>query len=46
MYIFHKVSAKLADYGFISMYLNKDWEGADFIAIDKDWNTSIKIQVW
>ena len=35
-YNFHKVSSKLADYGFNSMRLNDDWEGADFISINKD----------
>jgi len=45
MYNFHKVSAKLADYGFTSMWLNNDWEGADFIAIHIDGNTSIKVQL-
>lgn len=45
MYNFHKVSAKLADYGFTSMWLNNDWEGADFIAIHIDGDTSLKIQL-
>tara|TARA_B100000963_G_C22571528_1_gene646324 strand:+ start:1071 stop:1217 length:147 start_codon:yes stop_codon:yes gene_type:complete len=27
-YNFHKASSKLADYGFNSMRLNDDWEGA------------------
>ena len=26
---FHKVAAALADYGYDSMRLNNDWEGAD-----------------
>ena len=29
-YNFHKVSSKLADYGFNSMRLNDDWEGASW----------------
>ena len=42
-YNFHKVASKLADYGFNSMRLNDDWEGADFIAInDKE---MIKVQL-
>lgn len=30
---FQKVSAILADYGFVTMRLSDDWNGADFIAI-------------
>ena len=29
---FQKVSAVLADYGFVTLRLSDDWEGADFIA--------------
>ncbi|MEM1390367.1 MAG: hypothetical protein AAGG45_04740 [Pseudomonadota bacterium] len=32
-YNFHKVAARLADYGYNSILLNDDWQGADFIAI-------------
>jgi hypothetical protein len=42
-YNFHKVSSKLADHGFNSMRLNDDWEGADFISINKD--EMIKVQL-
>lgn len=35
-YNFQKVSAVLADYGFVTMRLNDDWQGADFIAIHID----------
>ncbi len=31
-YNFQKVSAVLADYGFITIKLSDDWHGADFIA--------------
>ena len=31
-YNFHKVASALADYGYDSMRLNNDWEGADFIS--------------
>lgn len=31
-YNFQKVSAALADYGFITIKLSDDWHGADFIA--------------
>jgi len=40
---FHKVASKLADYGFNSMRLNDDWEGADFISINT--NQMIKVQL-
>ena len=42
-YNFHKVASALADYGFDSMRLNNDWEGADFISVDKD--EMIKVQL-
>lgn len=45
MYNFAKVSSKLADYGFTSMWLNNDWQGADFIAIHLDGVTDIKVQL-
>lgn len=45
MYNFQKVSAKLADYGFTTIWLNNDWEGADFIAIHADGETSLKVQL-
>jgi len=45
MYNFQKVSAKLADYGFTTMWLNNDWQGADFIAVHVDGVTDIKVQL-
>ena len=42
-YNFHKVASALADYGYDSMRLNNDWEGADFIAVNKD--DMIKVQL-
>ena len=45
MYNFQKVSAKLADYGFTTMWLNNDWQGADFIAVHVDGITDIKVQL-
>ena len=42
-YNFHKVAGALAEYGYNSMRLNDDWQGADFIAI-KD-NEMMKIQL-
>lgn len=45
MYNLQKSSAILADYGFTTMWLNNDWEGADFIAVHTDGNTTLKIQL-
>ncbi len=45
MYNFQKVSAKLADYGFTTMWLNNDWQGADFIGVHADGVTDIKVQL-
>lgn len=42
-YNFHKVASALADYGYNSMRLNDDWQGADFIAVKGD--DMIKIQL-
>ncbi|MFC3121390.1 hypothetical protein [Agaribacter flavus] len=45
MYNFQKASAKLADYGFTTMWLNNDWQGADFIGVHIDGVTSIRVQL-
>lgn len=42
---FLKVSAVLADYGFMTMRLTDDWQGADFIAQHIDGETFLKIQL-
>lgn len=42
---FHKVAEKLSDFGFNSMWLTDDWRGADFIAVHKDGNLMLKIQL-
>ena len=42
-YNFHKVSSTLADYGYNSIRLSDDWQGADFIAISGD--DMIKVQL-
>ena len=42
-YNFHKVAAALAEYGYNSMRLNDDWQGADFIAVNGD--LMIKVQL-
>ena len=42
-YNYHKVASALADYGYDSMRLNNDWQGADFIAVKDD--EMLKIQL-
>ena len=44
-YNFLKVSAILADYGFMTMRLNDDWQGADFIAQHIDGETFLRVQL-
>ena len=44
-YNFQKVSAVLADYGFATIKLNDDWQGADFIAQHVDGETYLKVQL-
>lgn len=43
-YNYQKVGAVLADYGFITIPLSDDWNGADFLAVHKDGDT-IKVQL-
>lgn len=44
-YNFHKLSAVLADYGFTSLRLSDDWQGADFIAQHIDGEHFLKVQL-
>lgn len=44
-YNFHKVASALANYGFNSMRLNDDWQGADFIAVHIDGDDMLKVQL-
>ena len=44
-YNFHKVAAVLAEFGFSSMWLNDDWQGADFIAVHLDGETFLRVQL-
>lgn len=44
-YNFHRISAVLAEYGFVSFRLSNDWLGADFIAHHNDGDTFIKVQL-
>lgn len=42
---FQKISAVLADYGFVTMRLSDDWAGADFIALHVDGVTTLRVQL-
>ena len=42
---FQKISAVLADYGFVTMRLSDDWQGADFIALHVDGETVLRVQL-
>lgn len=44
-YNFQKVSAVLADFGFATIRLTDDWQGADFIAQHIDGETFLKVQL-
>jgi hypothetical protein len=44
-YNFQKIGAVLADYGYVTIRLSSDWEGADFIAQHKDGLTFLKVQL-
>ena len=41
---FQKVSALLADYGFATLKLDDDWQGADFIAVHR-YGEHLKVQL-
>lgn len=42
---FQKVSSVLADYGFTTIKLSDDWQGADFIAMHLDGSHFYKVQL-
>jgi hypothetical protein len=44
-YNFQKISGILADYGFSTVRLTQDWQGADFIAQHADGTTFLKVQL-
>ncbi len=44
-YNFQKISAVLADYGFTTLRLSDDWQGADFIAQHIDGELFLKVQL-
>ncbi len=45
IYNFQKVAGLLADYGFNSIKLADDWQGADFLAYHKDGSDTLKVQL-
>ncbi|MDA5094219.1 hypothetical protein O2N63_08970 [Aliiroseovarius sp. KMU-50] len=44
-YNFQKVAARLADYGYNSIRLSDDYNGADFIALHIDGESMLRIQL-
>ena len=44
-YNFQKVSGVLADFGFSTVRLTDDWEGADFVAQHADGKTLLRVQL-
>lgn len=44
-YNFHKVAARMADYGFNAIKLSDDWQGADFIAVHIGGELFLKVQL-
>jgi hypothetical protein len=44
-YNYQKISAILADYGFVTLRLSDDWQGADFIAQHIDGETFLRVQL-
>ena len=42
---FQKVSAVLADYGFVTIRLSDDWQGADFIALHHKDGETLRVQL-
>lgn len=44
-YNYQKAAGVLADYGFVTIRLSDDWQGADFIAQHHDGVTFLKIQL-
>jgi hypothetical protein len=44
-YNYQKISAILADFGFVTLRLSDDWQGADFIAQHIDGETFLRVQL-
>ena len=45
IYNFQKVSGVLADYGFATLHLTDDWNGADFLAVHVNGKTVLRVQL-
>jgi hypothetical protein len=45
IYNFQKVSGVLSDYGFATLHLSDDWNGADFLAVHVDGRTVLRVQL-
>ncbi len=45
IYNFHKIAARLADFGYNCIRLSDDWQGADFLACHIDGETILRIQL-
>ena len=45
VYNFQKLAGRLADYGYNCIRLTDDWEGADFIALHIDGETTLRVQL-
>ncbi len=45
LYNFHKIAARLVDFGYNSIRLSDDWEGADFLACHIDGATVLRVQL-
>jgi frataxin-like iron-binding protein CyaY len=45
LFNFQKIAATLADYGYNSIKLAGDWQGADFLAYHIDGTTTLKVQL-
>ena len=42
---FQKVSGLLAEYGYATLRLTDDWNGADFLAVHVDGTTTLRVQL-
>jgi len=45
LFLFQKIAATLADYGFNCIKLADDWQGADFLAYHVNGTTTLKVQL-
>ena len=45
LYNFHRLAGRLADFGYYSIKLSDDWQGADFLAVHFNGEDSLKVQL-